>query len=123
VIRYVVLLRRADGIDRKQFLRDWLGEHQAMARSLPGVLLVAFHPTVDERGDFDGVGYLDFADAEALASALNTDAARRLRAHTATFADAASAIRVVVDTSTSPIQQQSSLEPRWLLLSTCRDTE
>jgi len=104
VIRYVVLLRRAEGIDREQFLRDWLGEHQAMARSLPGVLQVAFHPTVDERDDFDGVGYLDFTDADALACALNTDAARQLRTHTATFADPRSTIRVVVDTSATPVQ-------------------
>ena len=104
MIRYVVLLRRAEGIDREQFLRVWLGEHRTMAQNLPGVLLVSFYPTVARNDDFDGVGYLDFPDAESLENALNTDDARRLRAHTATFADAASTIRVVVDTDSRPLQ-------------------
>jgi hypothetical protein len=97
VIRYTVLLRRADGVDRERFLHMWLGEHQAMAWRQPGVLHVAFHPTVAEQGDFDGIGQLDFVDEAALNDALSTDAARRLRAHTATFADLESIIRVVVD--------------------------
>ena len=98
MIRYVVLLRRAQGVDREQFLRVWLGEHQEMARKLPGVLEVGFHPTVSGQDDFDGVGYLEFGSTDDLNNALESQAAQQLRAHTATFSDPASTIRVVVDT-------------------------
>lgn len=100
MIRYVVVLRRRDGVDRAAFLEAWLGEHLTLARALPGVRMVAFHPTVDDEDVHDGVGYLEFSSEADLRECLMTEEAHRLREHTATFADPESAIRVVVDTTT-----------------------
>jgi len=45
---------------------------------------------------FDGVGFLEFDSVQDLTSSLASEQAVALRAHTATFADAASVVRAVV---------------------------
>ncbi len=97
MIRYIVLLRRCEGVSREEFLRSWLDDHAALAKALPGVQELAFHPCVND-AEYDGVGYLTFLSESDLEHCLASESARRLRAHTATFADTASIIRTVVDT-------------------------
>jgi hypothetical protein len=46
---YCVLLRRAAGLTREEFLRAWLDEHRQLARELPGLREVRLLP-VEEPG-------------------------------------------------------------------------
>jgi hypothetical protein len=55
-----------------------------------------FMPTAEDDERADGVGLLSFASQSDLDRALSSGAARRLRAHTATFADLAAATRLVL---------------------------
>jgi len=93
---YCVVLTRRKGVPREEFLRAWLGEHRELALELPGILEARFMPTVDEGVAADGVGLLSFASNEAMRTALDSDVARRLREHTATFADSAAATRLIL---------------------------
>lgn len=97
MIRYVVMLRRRPELSREDFLAAWLGQHLAMARDLPGVVDAVFMPSASVDSDYDGVGYLDFVDLEAMQAALATQAALTLRAHTATFAASEEVVRCVVN--------------------------
>lgn len=100
MIRYVAALRRRSGSSVEEFLESWLGEHQSLAWELPLVRSVVFQPAVDVPGMdqvYDGVGFLDFDSVDDLRSSLSSNQALALRAHTATFADASSAVRAVVD--------------------------
>ena len=102
MIRYVALLKRRSGLSHDQFLDRWLGEHQALALEMPRVRRVQFHPAVIVEGSpqqFDGIGYLDFDSLEDLEMSLASEHALKVRAHTATFADSESVVRVVVNTS------------------------
>lgn len=96
MIRYIVVLRRRQDLSREEFLRVWMGEHLPMAQSLPGVRAVTFLPSVYADSPFDGMGTLDFDDVESLETCLATEQAKRLRAHTSTFADSDASSRVVV---------------------------
>ena len=100
MIRYVAVLRRRPGTTVEEFLSAWLIEHQSLARALPHVRDVAFHPAVQMEGmvdSYDGIGHLDFDSVDDLRSSLASEHAATLRAHTATFADTESVVRVVVD--------------------------
>jgi len=93
---YCVVMKRRPDLTRAEFLRVWLGEHRAMALKLPGVISANFMPTAADDDRADGVGILSFASEAALKKALGSEVARRLRAHTATFADSAAATRLVL---------------------------
>ncbi len=93
---YCVVLKRRAELSRAEFLHAWLGEHRALAVQLPGVVSVVFMPTADGTQGADGMGLLSFASSADLERALNSEIARRLRAHTATFADSAAATRLVL---------------------------
>jgi hypothetical protein len=100
MVRYVAVLRRRPDVTREVFLASWLGEHLSLARQLPHVADVQFLPTCEEAGGDDapdGVGFLDFPDLGSLEESLASEQARALRAHTATFADSAAAVRVIVE--------------------------
>jgi uncharacterized protein (TIGR02118 family) len=93
---YCVVMKRRPEVTRAEFLRVWLGQHRALALELPGVIGATFMPTAGDDERADGVGLLSFASQSDLERALNSDTARRLRAHTATFADSAAATRLVL---------------------------
>lgn len=93
---YCVVIKRLPGVSRTEFLRIWLGEHRALALELPGVLSVTFMPASEDDERADGMGLLSFASQSDLERALSSEAARCLRAHTATFADSAAATRLVL---------------------------
>jgi uncharacterized protein (TIGR02118 family) len=94
---YCVLLRRAAGLTREEFLRSWLDEHRQLARELPGLRDVRLLPVEEPGGGgFDGVGLLFFGSRAELDSALAAPQAAALRAHTATFADSGAAIRMLL---------------------------
>ncbi|MBI1377322.1 MAG: EthD family reductase [Frankiales bacterium] len=100
MIRYIAVLRRRPGSTTEEFLAAWLGEHRALASALPHVRSVLFQPTANVPGidqAYDGVGFLDFDSVEDLRRSLASEEALALRAHTATFAEPGSAVRVVVD--------------------------
>lgn len=98
MIHYVVMLYRRADHTQEQFEAAWLGEHLALAQTLPGIVAAEFLPRV-QRGDDDpgphGVGRLVFESTDALARALDTSTAVELREHTATFADSDASIRMV----------------------------
>lgn len=96
MIRYVVVLPRRVDISAAEFRRRWIDEHGPLAASLPGLIRGELLPSVDPDAGYGGVGILYFEDVESLDRALASDEARRLRDHTATFADSDDAIRVVV---------------------------
>jgi hypothetical protein len=93
---YCVLLRRSGSVSRAEFLRCWLDEHQKLAERLPGLDGVRLLPVEEPADGFDGVGLLFFASRDAMDSALGSEAAARLRSHTATFADSEAAIRMLL---------------------------
>lgn len=101
-IHYVALLSRRNGLSLDEFLKAWLGEHAELAAALPLVREVRFMPAISKdafAGDCDGAGILVYDSIDALETSLKSDQARLLRAHTATFADAASVVRVVVEST------------------------
>jgi len=99
VIRYVAVLTRRPGTTVEDFLSAWLGDHRELAAALPRVRRVEFLPALsveDVAQGHDGVGFVDFDSLEDLRFSLASDQALRLRAHTATFADAGATVRLVV---------------------------
>ena len=103
-IHYVALLKRRADLTLEAFLDAWLGEHATLASALPFVREVRFMPAVPNdafASDCDGAGILVFDSLDALRTSLESHEARQLRAHTATFADTAAAIRVVVNSSSN----------------------
>jgi uncharacterized protein (TIGR02118 family) len=95
---YGVLLRRAAGVSRAEFLRAWLEEHRQLARELPGLREVRLLPIEEPAAgtDFDGLGLLFFGSRAELDAALAAPQALALRAHTATFADSGAALRMLL---------------------------
>jgi hypothetical protein len=95
---YAVLLSRRPELSREQFLHIWLGEHRSLMAELPKLAEARLFPTVDPAtAGCDGLGLLIFASAEDMAEALASDAAKRLRAHTGTFARSEEAHRMLLD--------------------------
>jgi hypothetical protein len=95
---YCVILSRRPELSREQFLEIWLGEHRRLIGRLSGLVEVRQFPAADpDLAECDGIGLLVFATAEAMTAALASDAAKELRAHTATFALSGEARRMVLD--------------------------
>lgn len=98
MIQYVVMLYRRRELTQEDFEAAWLGEHRAIALDLPGIVEAEFLPRVQQGADDagpHGIGRLTFENSEALAVALASEVAARLRAHTATFADSDASIRMI----------------------------
>ncbi len=82
-----MLLSRRPELSRERFLEIWLGEHRRLMGQLPKLIEARLFPSVDpQAAGCDGLGLLVFASPEDMADALGSEAARVLRAHTATFA-------------------------------------
>jgi uncharacterized protein (TIGR02118 family) len=99
MLYYIVDLTRRADVSQDEFERRWLDEHLSLARRLPGVVSAAFYP-VAEPADSDGVrpagvGILAFRSRDDIEVALRSEEAAALRRHTATFADADSARRLI----------------------------
>ena len=95
---YCVLLSRRSELSRQQLLEVWLGEHRQLIAELPGLVEERQFPSVDpEEAGCDGLGLLVFASPEAMSEALGSEAAKRVRAHTATFARSEEARRMLLD--------------------------
>jgi hypothetical protein len=95
---YCVLLSRRPELSREHFLEIWLGEHRQLMGQLPHLVEARQFPSVDpEVAGCDGLGLLVFASPEGMAEALRSDAAKALRAHTATFALSDQARRMLLD--------------------------
>ena len=95
---YCVLLSRRAELSRDQVLEIWRGEHRRLMAELPHLVEARQFPSVNpEAAGCDGLGLLVFASAEGMAEALASDAAKRLRAHTATFARSDEARRMPLD--------------------------
>ncbi len=95
---YCVILSRRPELSREQFLEVWLGEHRRLIGELPHLVEARQFPSVDpELAGCDGVGLLIFATAEDMAESLASEAAKALRAHTATFALSDQARRMLLD--------------------------
>jgi EthD domain len=95
---YCVLLARRADVSRQEFLEIWLGEHRRLMGQLPKLAEARQFPSVDpDAAGWDGLGLLVFNSPEDMAEALASDAARQLRAHTATFARSDEAHRMLLD--------------------------
>lgn len=95
---YCVIFSRRTELSREQFLETWLGEHRRLIGRLPGLVEARQFPAVDpEAAECDGIGLLVFATPEAMTEALGSEAAKELRAHTATFARSDEARRMLLD--------------------------
>lgn len=99
MIFYTVLLWRLQGTTQQEFETSWLGEHQRLARGLPGIIDVRLLPRAPRSTDIpespDGIGLLVFASLADLDAALCTPLAATLREHTSTFAEADRTVRLV----------------------------
>jgi uncharacterized protein (TIGR02118 family) len=99
LLYYIVDLTRRADVSHDEFERLWLREHLPMARDLPGLVSAAFYPVADP-GDSDGdrpsgVGVLGFRTRADLDRALTSPEGAALRRHTALFADADGARRLI----------------------------
>lgn len=94
---YCVVLSRRDDCSREEFLDAWLREHRQLIEQLPLLAEVRLLPVAEpNEGGPDGVGLLFFRSAADLAEALGSEAARRLRDHTVTFAKSDEAVRLLL---------------------------
>lgn len=97
VIRYVVVLARNDDLNHAGFRRLWSEEHLPMIRELPGLVDVELLASLRDDSGYDGVGLLRFRTQADLDAALQSEPARKLREHTATFSKSEDAIRLLLD--------------------------
>ncbi len=100
MVKYVVLLRRREGVSAEQFREHWLTIHRSLVEQLPGLRGYTLSPTIprsDYPPAFDGVGELWFDSAEAALHAFQSEAGRATRADTPNFADSAEAVRFFAD--------------------------
>lgn len=96
MVKYVILLKRSDSLDRDTFLEQWREGHLAILRQLPGIRKIEMHEIVNTPNypsDYDGIGLLSFDSVEAALAAFASPIGRAARQDTQRFADSAGAMR------------------------------
>ena len=95
MFKAMVLLTRAEGMDRARFRAWWLEEHAPLARQLPGLRRLVFNVVETDGAAVDGVSELWFDSREAFEAAYASEIGRRVTADT--LAHLAARVRLVVD--------------------------
>ena|SRR5579864_5435976 len=96
MVKYVILLKRRDSLDRDAFLEQWREGHLALLRQLPGIRKIELHEIVNTPNypsAYDGIGILTFDSVEAALAAFASPLGQTVRQDTPRFADSAGAMR------------------------------
>jgi uncharacterized protein (TIGR02118 family) len=99
MVKYVILLKRRDPLDKQTFLELWQEGHLPILRQLPGIRKIELHEIVNTPNypsDYDGIGLLSFDSVEAALAAFATPIGQAARQDTPRFADSAGAMRFFV---------------------------
>ncbi|SRR5258708_6091574 len=100
MVKYVILLKRLDSLDKESFLKHWREGHLPIISQLPGIRKIELHAIVNApnyRSDYDGMGLLWFESVEAALTAFASPAGQAARQDTPRFADSAGAMRFFVE--------------------------
>ena len=100
MVKYTILLKRRDSIDRATFLKLWREGHLPLIRQLPGVRRIELHEVIDAPNypaQYDGLGLLWFDSVEAALAAFASPAGQAARQDTPRFADSSAAMRFFVE--------------------------
>lgn len=80
MFKAIILLRRAERLDRAEFRDWWLGPHAELARQLPGLRRLTFNVVEGTDAPYDGVSELWFDTQEAFVAAYATELGQRVAA-------------------------------------------
>ncbi|MFS0865743.1 EthD family reductase [Microbacterium sp. 179-B 1A2 NHS] len=82
-VKVVVVVRRAEGLSRDEFIQRWIDEHPAFVRRLPGVRGYRQSLAIQHRRawPFDGMAEIEFDSVGSVARAFDSDEAKALFAH------------------------------------------
>jgi uncharacterized protein (TIGR02118 family) len=100
LVKYTILLRRRESIDRQTFLKLWREGHLPIISQLPGVRKIELHEIIDAPNypaQYDGLGMLWFDSVEDALAAFASPAGQAARQDTPRFADSAAALRFFVE--------------------------
>jgi uncharacterized protein (TIGR02118 family) len=100
MVKYTILLKRRDSIDRATFLNLWREGHVPLLRQLPGVRKIELHEVIDAPNypaAYDGLGMLWFDSVEGALAAFASPAGQAARQDTPRFADSSAAMRFFVE--------------------------
>ncbi len=100
MVKYTILLKRHDSIDRATFLKLWREGHLPIISRLPGVRKIELHEVIDVPNypaQYDGLGILWFDSVEAALAAFASPAGQAARQDTPRFADSSAALRFFVE--------------------------
>ena len=100
MVKYVILLKRLDSIDRKTFLKRWQEGHLPILRQLPGIRKIELHEIVNAPNYpsvYDGMGLLWFDSVEAALAAFASPNGQAARQDTPHFANSVEAVRFFVE--------------------------
>ena len=100
MVKYVILLKRRDSMDRETFLKAWKEGHLPIIKQLPGVRKIELHAVADAPNypsAYDGMGLLWFDSVEAALAAFASPVGQAARQDTPRFADSTGAMRFFVD--------------------------
>ena len=96
MVKYVILLKRRDSVDKETFLKQWQEGHLPIIRQLPGIRKIELHEIVNTPNypsDYDGIGLLWFDSVEAALAAFASPFGQTARQDTPRFANSAGAMR------------------------------
>jgi len=100
MVKYVILLKRLESIDRETFLKMWREGHLPIISQLPGVRKIELHAMLDAPNyppEYDGLGMLWFDSVEAALAAFASPVGQAARQDTPRFADSSGAMRFFVE--------------------------
>lgn len=81
MFKAMIMLTRGADMTHEDFTAWWLGEHQPLARQLPGVRKIRFNVvTQDDTAPCDGIAELWFDSQEAFTEAYTTDIGKTVAA-------------------------------------------
>jgi uncharacterized protein (TIGR02118 family) len=100
MVKYVILLKRLDSLDKESFLKRWREGHLPIISQLPGIRKIELHAIANAPNypsDYDGMGLLWFDSVEAALAAFASPAGQAARQDTPRFADSTGAMRFFVE--------------------------
>ena len=96
MFKAMIMLTRRDDMTHEEFKAWWLGEHQPLARQLPGVRKIRFNVVEqDEFAPCDGIAELWFESQEAFTAAYATEIGKAVAADS--MAHLASRVRMFTE--------------------------
>lgn len=66
MIKFVVLVKRKEGMSREEFFRYWIEEHAPKAKKIPGLRKYVISTSEREKDEYDGLAELWFDDGASM---------------------------------------------------------